>query len=320
MQATKCSNCGTTSRTEREGNKCAICLRGSFVKKEKKKGTTTNLDHSDLIDKLVANRLAMKLIVFSEVGIGSRWLLEKGTPLPIPDVMTMKYSYTQSDITIYDAKGTRNDFLGDVGQAKYKKYLTFCDRFYFATQIGLLTKTDIPQDAGLIVYNSGKDTWSVVKSSPRHNAELDRIHWQSLLMAKFSTLTRTRRLEQRMNLRNDIALSNKALNLGHKIREKLRKVEGVKSQVDNIKRTVAEALGIEPEELLKKRYWELKSFIRDHVQSLTIPKEKQLAMEIMPMFANIICKPWMLENREIFIGTLDEFIKMLKEQKKKEEK
>ena len=316
MQATKCSNCGTTSRTEREGNRCAICLKGSFVKKEKKKGTTTNLDHSELIDKLVANRLAMKLIVFSEVGIGSRWLAERGTGIPIPDVMTMKYSYTQSDMTIYDIKAFRSDFLNDVNEAKYKKYLTFCDRFYFATQIGLLTKTDIPQDAGLIVYNPGKDTWSVVKASPRHNADLDRIHWQSLLMAKVATLTRVRSLKERVDWRDNVVLSRKAKNLGYKIMEKLKKVEEVKSQVDEVKRKVAEALGIMPEELLKKPDWKFWSFIRDHVQSLTIPKEKRLAMEIMPMFANVICKPWMLGNKEIFIKALDEFIKMLKEQEK----
>ena len=318
MQPTKCSNCGTTSRTQREGTKCPICLRGSFVKKEKKKGNATNLDHQNLIDKLVDNRLAMKLIVFAEVGVGSRWLAERGKGIPIPDVMTMKYSYTHPDITIYDIKGYRGDFLGDVNEAKYKKYLTFCDRFYFATQIGLLTKAEIPQDAGLIVYNPGKDTWNVVKASPRHNPDLDRIHWQSLMMAKVATLTRVRSLQERVDWQDNVALSRKAKNLGYKIIEKLEKVEGVKVQVENVKRDVAEALGIELEELLKLSKWNFSQCIRDHIRSLTIPKERQLAMKLMPIFANLIVNSLNSYTRDNFIRQLDEFMKVLKKQAKEE--
>ena len=197
-----------------------------------------NIPHSDLKDKLVENRLAMHFIVFAEVGIGSRWL--QGSNLPVPDVMTLRYSYTRPDVTIYDIKSSKQDFSQDVNKAKYKRYLTFCDRFYFAMPIGLLRKNEVPEDAGLIVYSPGKNTWSVVKASPRHTAMLDRIHWQSLMMAKYATQRTARRLKERIVWEENASVADRVKGLNYEIVRKIHDAEGVDDKIKNIKKIVAQ--------------------------------------------------------------------------------
>lgn len=270
-----------------------------------------NIPHSDLIDKLVENRLAMHFIVFAEVGIGSRWL--QRNKLPVPDVMTLRYSYTRPDITIYDIKNSRQDFSQDVNKAKYKRYLTFCDRFYFAVSIGLLRKNEVPEDAGLIVYNSEKNTWSVVKSSPRYVAELDRIDWQSLMMAKYATERRARRLKDRIVWKENLSVADKVKNLSCEIELKLREVEGVDEKIRNIKKIVAEALGIDPELLYKRSDWDLRDCIRKVIKRLTVPREKELSAHIISASAEILCGDVSyVHSKKQFIAWLEELTTLLK--------
>jgi len=270
--------------------------------------------HSELIDKLVENRLAMHFIVFAEVGIGSRWL--QRNRLPVPDVMTLRYSYTKPDVTIYDTKTSRQDFLQDVNKAKYKRYLTFCDRFYFAVSSGLLRKNEIPEDAGLIVYNPKKNSWSVIKASPRHVVELNRIDWQSLMMAKYATERRARRLKERIVWKENLSVADKVKSLSYEVRLKIREVEGVDQKIKDIKKLVAESLGIDPEELYKRSEWDLRNCIRKVIKHLTVPKEKELAAHIISASAEILCGDVSyVYSRKNFIDWLQELTTLLKAQK-----
>ncbi len=271
--------------------------------------------HSTLINSLVQNRLQMKFIVFAEVGIGSRWL--QRSTIPVPDVMTMRYSYTKSDLTIYEVKYSKQDFNSDTGQGKYQRYLSFCDRFYFAARSGLLKKAEVPDDAGLIVYSPQKNTWSVVKTSPRHKANLDALDWMSLMMAKYATQERVRRLEDRIVWQENWELSEKVTGLDLEIKQKLLEVEGVESRIENIKYIVASALGIDPEELYSRNSYELGSYIKKIIKGLIIPPEKQLAMDIMEPLATILsggCPPdsW---NREKLRGKMTELAVLLQHKK-----
>lgn len=242
--------------------------------------------HLALLDSLVQNRLKMKFIVFAEVGIGSRWL-QQGS-IPVPDVMTMRYSYTKSDISIYEVKDRRQDFNSDVGQAKYRRYLPFCDRFYFASSAKMITKAEVPTDAGLIVYSADKDSWSVVKASPRHEANLTEMDWKSLLMAKYTTEKRVRRLKDRIVWQENSKLSEKITGLDLEVKKKLEEVEGVECRIRDIKYIVASGLGIDPEELYSRSSYELDSYIKKVAKGLVIPPEKQLAMEIMETLATLL--------------------------------
>lgn len=274
------------------------------------------ISHSELIDKLVENRLAMNFIVFAEVGIGSRWLQRSN--LPVPDVMALRYSYTRPDVTIYDIKSSRQDFLQDVNKAKYRRYLTFCDRFYFAMPIGLLRKNEVPEDAGLIVYSSAKNTWSAVKASPRHTATIDRIHWQSLMMAKYATERRARRLKERIVWKENLSVADRVKNLSYEVALKIREVEGVDQKIKDIKKLVAEGLGIDPEELYKRSEWDLRNCIRKVIKRLTVPREKELSAHIINASAEILCGDVSyVYSKSKFIGWLQELSTLLEAQKGK---
>lgn len=272
-----------------------------------------NIPHSDLKDKLVENRLAMHFIVFAEVGIGSRWL--QGSNLPVPDVMTLRYSYTRPDVTIYDIKSSKQDFSQDVNKAKYKRYLTFCDRFYFAMPIGLLRKNEVPEDAGLIVYSPGKNTWSVVKASPRHTAMLDRIHWQSLMMAKYATQRTARRLKERIVWEENASVADRVKGLNYEIVRKIHDAEGVDDKIKNIKKIVAQGLSINPEELYKRGKWDLENFIHEVIKRLTVPREKELSTLIMSELAELLCGDYSSYRNDQLIDRLQELSTLLKAQK-----
>lgn len=246
------------------------------------------ISHSDLIDKLAENRLAMHFIVFAEVGIGSRWLQRSN--LPVPDVLTLRYSYTQPDITIYEVKVSRGNLMQGINQAKYRRYLPYCDRFYFATPAGILRKNEIPQDAGLIVYSTAKNTWNVVKASPRYSAtEMGPMQWQSLMIAKYATERRVRRLKDRIVWKENLSVADKVKNLSYEVALRIREAEGVDEQIKNIKKTVAEGLGIDPEELYKRSEWDLRNCIHKVINHLTVPREKELSSLIMSELADILC-------------------------------
>ena len=67
-----------------------------------------------------------------EVNLGSSWL-ERGVPRA--DVLTVKPSYTKFCVSIYECKVSRADFLADVNAGKWRSYLPFCHRLYFACPV-----------------------------------------------------------------------------------------------------------------------------------------------------------------------------------------
>jgi len=154
-------------------------------------------------------------MVISNVGIGSRWLQSS---IPIPDVMMIKKSYTKPDITIYEVKATRRDFMQDVGKGKYRQYFNICHRFYFACPVGVLKKEEIPEGAGLTVYNKDKKSWSIVKASRRWEGNLDQIDWMSIMFALKESQTRVRRLSERVVFEENVDLEQRAKRLPSEFR------------------------------------------------------------------------------------------------------
>lgn len=65
------------------------------------------------------------------------------------DGLAVRKSYTKPCITGYEIKVSRGDFLQD---NKWHLYLQYCNEFYFVVPAGLITKEEIPENAGLIYY------------------------------------------------------------------------------------------------------------------------------------------------------------------------
>ncbi len=66
------------------------------------------------------------------------------------DGFAMTRSYTKPCIKIYEVKVSRSDFLRD---NKWNLYKQYCNELYFVVPKGLIDKTELPEDTGLIYYN-----------------------------------------------------------------------------------------------------------------------------------------------------------------------
>lgn len=51
----------------------------------------------------------------------------------------------------FEIKVTRSDFLDDVRSGKYRRYLDYCDGFWFAVAEGVATASEVPQEIGFMV-------------------------------------------------------------------------------------------------------------------------------------------------------------------------
>lgn len=71
------------------------------------------------------------------------------------DAISIKKSWTKPCITGYEVKVSRNDFLHD---DKYIHYKNYCNRLYMVCPKGLIQQEEIPDDIGLIYYNTEKKT------------------------------------------------------------------------------------------------------------------------------------------------------------------
>lgn len=95
------------------------------------------------------------------------------------DVVSMKPSWSTPNPTAYEVKATRSDFQRDVQRGKYRNYLPYFCRFYFATPSGLVSKDEVPEGCGLIVR--GENGWHGVVG-PRVR-EVEGEAWTQLLHA-----------------------------------------------------------------------------------------------------------------------------------------
>ncbi|HEY4360319.1 MAG TPA: MmcB family DNA repair protein [Bryobacteraceae bacterium] len=169
--------------------------------------------HGAVVEDLAKFFYGMR-IVFAEPRIDSIWL--SGGRIPIPDVLTLERSYTRFNPAIYDVKVSRNDYLKDVSTNKWKKYLPFCARFYFACLPGLVSKKELPDEAGLIVR--GDNGWSVAKAPRVRVADAwDQINIQALLMSGCFTSERVRRLRHQVYFGENIAIEDQVHDIGEKL-------------------------------------------------------------------------------------------------------
>jgi hypothetical protein len=73
------------------------------------------------------------------------------------DIMSLKPNsfYDNGDLTIYEIKVNRSDFLNELKQKKYLRAMQSCNRFYYLCPPYLITPKELPVNAGLCFYNGG---------------------------------------------------------------------------------------------------------------------------------------------------------------------
>lgn len=68
-----------------------------------------------------------------------------------PDLFSLEKSFTKPNPTVYEIKVSRSDFRQDVTAGKWFGYKQFASRVIFCVPKGLITKTEVPDGAGLMI-------------------------------------------------------------------------------------------------------------------------------------------------------------------------
>lgn len=105
-----------------------------------------------------------------------------------PDVYAMNCTLNPKNIvpTVYEIKVSRSDFLSDISKPEKRAgYFQIAHKVYYACVDGLIEKSEVPKECGLIVQNKhGSDYWTVVKGAKTFPTELSVPHWMNLVIKK----------------------------------------------------------------------------------------------------------------------------------------
>ncbi len=143
------------------------------------------------------------------------------------DVAALKPgAYSRKDLRAYEVKVSRSDFLNDVNSQKYKRYLQVFHRVYFAVPKGLVTKDELPDGVGLITRS--EKGWHVLKAAKGHeptHLSVDSI--LALMYRGHEEGREIRRLEDRIKAEGNVRLNDRAINIGHMLRQRMAGKEDV---------------------------------------------------------------------------------------------
>lgn len=93
-----------------------------------------------------------------------------------PDVFSMAKSLhlRKSSPMVHEIKVSRADFFSDVKSEKWRKYTPFCSHFFFVCPKDMVTKKEVPLEAGLLEYDANAkyryNSFAVVKN-PKVNKD-----------------------------------------------------------------------------------------------------------------------------------------------------
>lgn len=201
-----------------------------------------NWSHEELQHDLADTRKAVGEIVAERLSIGS---FGSGGQM---DVFAMKPSWANPNPVVYEVKVTRQDFRGDTQTGKYRRYLPYCRRLYFAAPQGLLKKEDLPEGMGLCVR--GENGWHTIKA-PRIQGEPDGFHeilFSLLLKIHPDGFTPPTRIERVRKMLEAEDLRKAKFDLPPRFREILNGAQGTKDALRHARHDVARELGVDPDE------------------------------------------------------------------------
>lgn len=132
----------------------------------------TTRDHTFYVESLAEHerRRTQPRAVFTEFTLGPTGQRRRAHP-GRADVASLRISWRHREFNIFEVKASRSDFLSDIRSDKWRKYLKYCTRFYFAVPEGIVKSTELADEAGLVIYKAEKDSWFTVRHPKRQNPE-----------------------------------------------------------------------------------------------------------------------------------------------------
>jgi hypothetical protein len=195
-------------------------------------------DHNKLCEDLA---LAIRTPLLS-VPLGSPYLGH----VQVADVIAVKPSYTRFCLSLYEVKVSRADFLGDLRREKWRGYLDHCHRLYFAVPEGMIDKSEVPAEAGLMVRSD--KGWTCKKHPQKRDVTIPERTLLSMVFLKERTTVRERSLEAALGRsggwRDTDRHARQARHLGKRIAEALRtqaEAAEMRSYYERITRNIEQA-------------------------------------------------------------------------------
>lgn len=115
------------------------------------------------------------------------------------DAWAMKKSWSRFDTVGYEIKVSRSDFLRDT---KWREYLPYCHRFYFACPKGLIHPDELPKGIGLVYIGDNGPYTRAVAAHRRETRDVDILAvlryvtmWRAEIVPSESRAARRRRFE-----------------------------------------------------------------------------------------------------------------------------
>jgi hypothetical protein len=123
------------------------------------------------------------------------------------DAWSIKPSWGKDQITGYEVKVNRHDFVQD---DKWQRYLKTCNNFYFVCPTNLINISEVPESAGLFYVSEKLTVMQCKKKSPYREVDLDPSFLLGVLINRLSDnalvnkeRTREERLKDAISLFND---------------------------------------------------------------------------------------------------------------------
>jgi hypothetical protein len=123
-----------------------------------------NWSHDSLAGDLAGHLVAPDRMVWTNMQLGP-------VGSPRPDVYTIAKSYLHPNPTAYEVKVSMSDFRADATAGKWSAYLTYASSVIFACPAGLISKTELPHQCGLIVRH--ETVWRLAKRATVNPVVID---------------------------------------------------------------------------------------------------------------------------------------------------
>lgn len=145
----------------------------------------------------------------------------------IMDAVAIKKTWAPRTVIGYEIKISRQDFLRD---QKHPAYMENCNIFYFVVPKGIIEKGEIPEGAGVMVYNPETKSLRTVKKAPYRKVP---INPDLLLHIMFWKFDRYLGYRTRAEILEDCKAKKDLKSLGKSISKKISDLE---FQISSLKR------------------------------------------------------------------------------------
>ena len=165
-----------------------------------------------------------------ECKTGPSWYAQS---CPRLDFLAIKRSWAHPNVYGYEIKQSRNDFLRD---DKWRIYLEYCTDFYFVAPPGIIDKTELSNEVGLIVTSKNRRRLFTIKKAPYRQVDIPDTLFKYILICRanisrydrFSVISKADWWRTWLNTKDE----NKKL--GYHVSKKIRQI--VENRIEKVSR------------------------------------------------------------------------------------